>query len=439
MDGRVVGEETPPHRGVQGAHQGGVHSANRRGGPAAPVLPGASELRVQPVGVAGAQLAEPQVPQVRHQVVLDGVAGAARPDKLTGEQVIRLATVHAPYPDDRSLGRDSRLNAARVDAALAPEALVAAGGLCTPVETLHEVFGIAVADRPVRDALPAFGADRGGVELPVAPRLASVAAGVGLWTLADDEAANVDDPTTPRKPVRVAGCGQFETVHVHAVTRRLRLGNAMARYAPEHVASLLKLLLAEHARRAESQLLAQVSAASTAVTSLATLGASRDLLTDVELGAVAYRSRHRMGRVKALRVILPEWTHALLRADLTRQMPGDRTTAVTDAELEEHLAVRGIQPIYTIDSQVFGEQAAGPLVGWPTSVRWWLFAEGSFLFLDGGELNIGVVRSPELNGVNSFETFAETFEAAAFRGVESLEVTSTVTSSGAVSGTVAPV
>ena len=57
-------------------------------------------------------------------------------------------------------------------------------------------------------------------------------------------------------------------------------------------------------------------------------------------------------------------------------------------------------------------------------------AEGPWLFLDGGELNFGMVRDSTLKDTKDFETFAERFEPAAFVGVESLAVTSTVRPNG---------
>ncbi len=63
-------------------------------------------------------------------------------------------------------------------------------------------------------------------------------------------------------------------------------------------------------------------------------------------------------------------------------------------------------------------------------MHWFLFHEGAFVFLDGGMLDLGVVRDSTLNATNDFETFAETFEAAAFRGVESLWVASPICVNG---------
>ena len=58
--------------------------------------------------------------------------------------------------------------------------------------------------------------------------------------------------------------------------------------------------------------------------------------------------------------------------------------------------------------------------GWPTMAPALLFHPASSLYLDGGVLNIGVVRDVTLVGNNDFLVFNETMEAVAFRGLESL-------------------
>jgi hypothetical protein len=59
-----------------------------------------------------------------------------------------------------------------------------------------------------------------------------------------------------------------------------------------------------------------------------------------------------------------------------------------------------------------------------------MFAEGTFLFLDGGTLDLGVIRDSTLVGTNDYKMFVETFEGVAKIGVESLKVTSTISVNG---------
>ena len=93
---------------------------------------------------------------------------------------------------------------------------------------------------------------------------------------------------------------------------------------------------------------------------------------------------------------------------------------------------RGTSTARTGAGQIFGAQTAGALLEFPDTVVWYLFPEGTWLFLDGGELDLGLVRDSVLNSTNDFQIFMETFEGACMVGIESLKITSTVCPSGAV-------
>ena len=91
-------------------------------------------------------------------------------------------------------------------------------------------------------------------------------------------------------------------------------------------------------------------------------------------------------------------------------------------------------------AQVYGAQtgAGAALLAFLSSVVWYLFHEGAWLFLDMGRLDLGIVRDSSLNSTNDFEVFWETFEGAAFVGIESLRVESDLCVDGATAGTLAP-
>ena len=59
------------------------------------------------------------------------------------------------------------------------------------------------------------------------------------------------------------------------------------------------------------------------------------------------------------------------------------------------------------------------------------------MFLDGGTLDVGIVRDSTLNATNEAQIFVEPFEAVAFRGVpgSSLAITATIKPSGMSAGT----
>jgi hypothetical protein len=122
-----------------------------------------------------------------------------------------------------------------------------------------------------------------------------------------------------------------------------------------------------------------------------------------------------------------------MAADLTLAAPGDSTLNAY-AEIDAYIASRGIIATYALDTaagaSAFGAQSSGAMVEFPDTFIWSIFAEGSFLFLDGGTLDLGVIRDSTLVGTNDYKMFVETFENVALVGVESLQVTSTINVNG---------
>ena len=342
-----------------------------------------------------------------------------------GEQHI-VASFSTSYSEDRFLGTDAEANAAKINASTA---LVASGGHAAPVETKYDIFGIgSTTNRPVRDALPKFQADRGGVRYVTAPSFASgdYADAVGVWTAAVDE-----DPQGATKNSLTVTAAAENIAVTDAVTLQLQFGNLMTRAYPELIARHNELALVQHAREAEVNLLNKIGAASTAVTSGTLIGFGRDFLVSVRKAAVAYRSRHRIAPTTKLTAIVPDWIFDAMASDLAIAMPGDNTIAVGRSEIEGYLANSNVNLVASPDLNYYGAQAgSAALTEWKDTFVWYLFSEGTFLFLDGGTLDLGIIRDSSLVGTNDYKMFVETFEGIAKVGIESLAITQTVNVNG---------
>jgi hypothetical protein len=376
-----------------------------------------------------------------------------------------VATITTSFPEDRVLrAGEPESNKVKIEKIASPEAVVAAGGFCAPLETNYDILGFGVTNRPVRDSLATFNADRGGIRWMNTPVLGDIptydydgpegtssmsdydpadypnGAAISVWNIAADEDA-VDG--TPTKPCfRVQCIGESEA-YLEAVPVCLTIGNLMARAFPELIEANNNLALVTHARFAEQRLLRKIGALSTQVTGTARiLGAARDFFNQADRAAVAYRHRHRLAENEALRVIVPTWLKNLLRADLVMEMPGDGKDAnfeLAEARINRWFAVRNLNVTWHIDGeagQYFAPQGNGALVDYPSNVVWYMFAEGTFLFLDGGTLDLGLVRDSTLNSTNDYKMFAETFEGVAKRGVESFRFVSALRATGEAAGLV---
>jgi hypothetical protein len=195
------------------------------------------------------------------------------------------------------------------------------------------------------------------------------------------------------------------------------------------------------------------------------LGAVRDLLSSVDLISAGYRHSHRFTDEAPLTAVFPAWAKSVIRADMVREIAHNNggtidALAITDEQIEDWFSARNVNVIWTLDGlkagtygtgghaitdQWFPVATAGETPQWPGQVSsaafqlaWFLYVEGTFQFLDGGRLDLGVVRDSLLDSTNDYETFTEVFESLAFRGVEALQVQSTILPSGASAGTIAP-
>jgi hypothetical protein len=351
--------------------------------------------------------------------------GLRRVNGGDGEQHI-VASVTTKFPESRTLSTDAESNWAKIQAVSGPEALVASGGHSTPFAIKYDIFGMGTTARPVRDALPHFQADRGGIRFITPPVLSSYSSAVGVWTNSKDIT-----PGTDVKASLTITAASENTVAIDAVTLQLQFGNLMTRAYPELIARHNELGLIQHARSAEQNLLTKIGAASTAVTTTSLIGFGRDFLVQIGRASAAYRSRHRLEADAPLRAIVPAWVKDAMQADLALNMPGDSNLAIAAGEIDGYVKARNVNLTTTLDGNLFGAQSASAALNeFPDSFDWYLFAEGSFLFLDGGTLDLGIIRDSSLVGTNDYKMFVEVFENIAFVGVESLKITSTISVNG---------
>ena len=350
--------------------------------------------------------------------------GLRRVNGGDGEQHI-VASITTQYSEDRTLTQDAEANWDKIQAVSSPEAIVASGGHSAPFTVKYDIFGVGTTERPVRDCLPRFQADRGGIRFITPPVLSDYDNAVGVWTNVVDTA-----PDTATKASLTVTAATENTVATDAVTLQLQFGNLMTRAYPELIARHNELGLIQHAREAETQILTRLTALSTAVTSTSLIGMGRDFLVQLGRAAAQYRGRHRLPADFPLRAIIPAWVKDAMAADLAIAAPGDNTLNAY-AEIDGFIASRGINPCYTVDgSAMTGTQSSGAMNEFTDTFVWYLFAEGTFLFLDGGTLDLGIIRDSTLVGTNDYKMFVETFEGVAKVGVESLKVTSTINVNG---------
>lgn len=376
-----------------------------------------------------------------------------------GEGRQDVAHVEFSYPADRQLGGNAKDNTDRIKAAKSPEAIVAAGGLCLPLEVKYDIKVLGVTDRPVRDALTRFGVERGGIQYRAPFDALAMATGLGVWTQANDQAIVIppaDPDTNVYKSCLTVDCPGVLEASIYSTYMCLEFPNMTARFDTEWVGATTEAAMVAWARFAENQLISRIFAGSKVVKGLGgKLSAIADILATYDRVISYYRYRHRLNSTVNLRTIMPQWVIDMLRTDLARRMtmasPAE-LFAIAQAQLEAWFNTRGVNVTWHLDGnagatvngvvipdQRYADLAAGQAIpDWPTAVDSVLFVEGDWLFLDGGTLDLGLVRDSALNRRNRYQTFVETFEGVAFDGKESLRVVMPLEPIGSAAGTKAP-
>lgn len=367
------------------------------------------------------------------------------------------------YPENRTLSSEvsAGVNTRRIEAVtrgVTQESLVAAGGLCAPLETIYDIDTIGVTSRPVRDALNPFRVDRGGIQYRMPMDALTMTDGLGVWTAAMDAAVGVvEDPDVPdpAKTCAIIECPDLEDAIVDAIYLCLQYPNFTARFDQEWVTATTDAAQIAHARFAENRLLAKLNAGSKVLFTPKKVSAVRDVLVTLDKTVAYYRNRHRLDSMVPLRLILPRWVLDLFRADIARGLGSaysPELLAVTDAMILTWFRARGVNVTFHLDglaaqdngptgadtpNQFYATAATQTEVpGFIDKIDSLLFAEGDWLFLDGGTLDLGLVRDSTLNRTNRYQTFVETWEGTAFRGIESLRLVMEVQPTGSVVGTI---
>jgi hypothetical protein len=124
-----------------------------------------------------------------------------------------------------------------------------------------------------------------------------------------------------------------------------------------------------------------------------------DVLNVIELAAADLRSQYRVAKSRSVDVLLPEWSLAVLRNNMAMRT-GQSEMNVTDAEITSWLTARGVRPQFTPDWQPLYN--AAPATKWPANLTFAIWFSGAYVSIDGGSIDLGVVRDSTLNETNDF-------------------------------------
>jgi hypothetical protein len=274
---------------------------------------------------------------------------------------------------------------------------------------------LASQARPVRDALPSFRAERGGINVPTPTTIGDITTAITVIEEADDALGG----TFATKGCQTMECPDYTETAVTIISHCREFGNLNAMAWPEKIQHENDLTMAAHARTAEQYLLDRIKAQSVNVTNGAeTLSALAYLVDGIVKAKFGIRGRLRLDRGVRFQALLPAVVEDLLELDTIQTRDGNRFKSI--GELNGYLAGLGIDVSYYLDTPTTGvaqiatvDETAGALDDLPDFVQWAIYPQGTFLHLDMAELNLGIVRDSTLNSTNDFQNFGESFENVA--------------------------
>jgi hypothetical protein len=280
------------------------------------------------------------------------------------------------------------------------ESMVASGGWCAPSETIYD-FVCDYESMPEALDLPGVTSTRGGIRYPDSPLLADVYDDVNsgfTWLEADDVAAA--SPGGPTKPCYSIPCPSFNEVRLQAQGICVTAGNLTDRAYPELTSRYIDLVMTAHAHRMNALTIAKVVAASTDVTPTldADLGAAESTLGVVEFLVDRFRDAFFAGADFTLEGVLPRWARSVIRRDIARRNGLDSVLQVSNADIASAFAEIGARFQFVSNYQPLGAAA----VVYPSTVQLLLYPAGAHTRLDGGSLDVGVVRDSTLNATNDY-------------------------------------
>lgn len=352
--------------------------------------------------------------------------------RTTTRDKITLATAQFSWPEDRTfrekdLAHNSRVMR-RIQSFQREQAILASGACLAPLPATYELMGYATPQSPVEQHLPTIGVPRLGMQWW--PPLDWRQGKTGIATFTMDELTDQEE-VIDKPAVRITCPSDPESDYVEAMTFVVEMGNETQKAFPELVARFLDDMRTYYATYKEIAYLNAIDAACTDVTETGSdqpYGFTTTALHTLSLASRAYRKRHNLPRNTRLEVYMSDDTLDHFAEDLLAHgfVSDPAAALLTDTDIAALMGRLNLDVVWTNDqatgdpTNLFQPQTAGALIR-PADTSWYkMCLPGSFIRMDGGSLDAGVQRSPELNRSNDIQIFMEEWTKVVFVGLEAI-------------------
>lgn len=280
------------------------------------------------------------------------------PTTNVGEHYARYGAVLIRREGFGDLVQDNRgddmavLEAAGNQSRLPGGSLVAAGGWCSPSETLYDMCQVETL-AGILD-LPEIKVSRGGIRYTPGPDFETIYNGVG-WSLSEAQVI----AGTPAKTCFEVPCPTFSDVRLDAVGVCVKAPILTNAAYPELVRRVVEGAMVALAHQVNSRAISIMETA--AGTQIQAFDGQQNLtasLNSVAWHAAAMRQRYRLAEDAVIDAVAPMWLRTLIRADWALR-GGVDLLAVSDAQINEWFTVRNINVQWVYDWQSTTINAAG--------------------------------------------------------------------------------
>jgi hypothetical protein len=324
-------------------------------------------------------------------------------------QQFGVATIRKPIPEDLIIQSsdpghvDEVLRHAMDEHRLPGGSLVASGGWCAPSEIIYDLCELESRDGLF--SVPEIGIARGGIQWTTGPDFATIYNNTGFcYTEQDDIDGDYDGAGGGAKPCYTVECPPFQEARLGLCGLCLKAGLLQQRGYPEVLARTTRGALIAHDHKMSAKVINALVAGSTPVTMTAgTAGTVAPLLTSIELQTEHYRYTNRMSRNTTLEAVFPFWIRGAIRTDLAYRLGVDSDMfSVTDAQIDAWFRQRGINAQFVYDWQDINATAPGAFLSWPATVKFLLYAAGTWVKGASDIITIDTLYDSVLLGTNDF-------------------------------------
>lgn len=328
-----------------------------------------------------------------------------------------------------------------------PGGALTAAGWCAPSEVLYDPLNQMTSEGLI--SVPEISVSRGGLKWTTGPDFGAVY-GNGAFTLTEAQAI-----AGQTKPVFNVPCGSWTEARMNADGIYLTSDILTEAAWPEGIADYITKAQIAWQHKVSAATITDIIAGSTAkdMSSGGALefGAIPTVLGAIELQVEDMKYRGRLSRGMSVECVLPYFARGILRSDFAKRLDtdGGASISVTDAQIDEMFAVRGVSLQYVYDWQdaiVTSGSGSGAIGSETTAVSTWpqtfkalLYPVGTWARALNPVIELSTVYDSVLLTNNQYVAlFIEQGRLTIKRGFDSRVITLQSNPSGVTGGYAAP-